>query len=515
MLLQRIGANMFNETTIISAVPGSGKTTFMINEAHRLIVEEGYKLEDIAFITFTKNAAETAKERMIEKLYGGLEGKYGKKLSGFSTLHSMAFNALGLNRGDMMAGDGTRLFNALYGYKYYPNDKAALAHGGCPVHHDPRTIKQDNVNLLIYLSGLYRNNKNTYHEVMESPNMKRSGLGNEAVATYMARWELFKKGKALNKDNKTVDVKDMIGLIEGEFNGYEFRGRMYDFTDILEEYIEKGLTEYDRRAVFIDEAQDITTLQWKVLMHAFKHVERAYIVADPKQNMFKWAGSDVNMFLNMKATHTHSLYKNYRCRKNIIDFVSDRIISRISDVDGLSMPMEAVHEGGEVHTIFSMNEFLQNEGPDSIASPRNKIMLLATTSSIATRYRDWCQQWGIPYVWMGTPVFSNKDKQEYREHGCVPYTWDSDKRNAAYKYHTAGTLMAEPTVYINTMHTVKGDEADIVVINTELSKVGYEEFTYDPYQTDLVFYVGCTRAKHKLYIYHDVTRSTGRRYTRL
>lgn len=511
---------MFKDITVISAVPGSGKTTFMINEAYRLLTEEDYQWEDIAFITFTKNAAETAKDRMTAKFLEGRghignSGKNSKKLSGFSTLHAMAFHALGLHREDMIGGEEHKAFNMLYGYRYYRNDKESITHGGCPVHHDTRTVKQDNGTLLEYLAGLYRNNKNTYVDVMNSPNMKRSALGNEVVMTYIARWELFKKGKMLDSNNHVYDIKAVVGLMDGEFNGYEFRGRMYDFTDILEEYVDKGLTEDGRRAVFIDEAQDITTLQWKVLFHAFKNAERVYIVADPKQNMFKWAGSDVDMFLNMKATRTHNLYKNYRCRSNIIDFINYRIIRYITQADKLDMPMEPVHEGGEVHTVHSLNEFLDKEGKDSIVDPHKKIMMLATTSSIATRYRDWCQYWAIPYVWMGIPVFSNKDKQDYMKCGGIPTHWDVEKQRAAASYHSAGTLMAEPTVYINTMHTVKGDEADIVIINPEMSKVGYEEYTYDAYQTDLVFYVGCTRAKHKLYIYKDAARMGGRMYTRL
>jgi superfamily I DNA/RNA helicase len=61
-------------------------------------------------------------------------------------------------------------------------------------------------------------------------------------------------------------------------------------------------------------------------------------------------------------------------------------------------------------------------------------------------------------------------------------------------------LTREPKVHIGTIHSVKGDEADNVVVATDLTWRSYESYLNEPDDEHRVFYVGLTRAKKNLKI---------------
>jgi superfamily I DNA/RNA helicase len=61
-------------------------------------------------------------------------------------------------------------------------------------------------------------------------------------------------------------------------------------------------------------------------------------------------------------------------------------------------------------------------------------------------------------------------------------------------------LQKRPRIHIDTIHGVKGGEADNVVLCSDLSSRSQEELTRYPDEAHRVFYVGATRAKHNLHL---------------
>jgi superfamily I DNA/RNA helicase len=61
-------------------------------------------------------------------------------------------------------------------------------------------------------------------------------------------------------------------------------------------------------------------------------------------------------------------------------------------------------------------------------------------------------------------------------------------------------LTREPKIHIGTIHSVKGDEADNVVVATDLTWRSHQSYMDEPDDEHRVFYVGLTRTKKHLKI---------------
>ena len=69
-------------------------------------------------------------------------------------------------------------------------------------------------------------------------------------------------------------------------------------------------------------------------------------------------------------------------------------------------------------------------------------------------------------------------------------------------------LQDRPLVYVGTIHSVKGGEADNVVLRTDMTYRTYLGLEEDPDNEHRVFYTGITRAKKNLFIV-DAQESNG------
>ena len=66
-------------------------------------------------------------------------------------------------------------------------------------------------------------------------------------------------------------------------------------------------------------------------------------------------------------------------------------------------------------------------------------------------------------------------------------------------------LSKDPRIKISTIHGVKGNERDNVVLLTDLSNAAYNKYLEDPDDEHRLFYVGVTRAKKELNIIYAKT----------
>ena len=83
--------------TIILGPPGTGKTTTLLNLVDQFI-KDGIRPKQIGYFSFTKKAATEAATRAADKFGLDIEND----LAVFRTLHSYAFNQLGMTKEKML-----------------------------------------------------------------------------------------------------------------------------------------------------------------------------------------------------------------------------------------------------------------------------------------------------------------------------------------------------------------------------------------------------------------------------
>ena len=78
---------------------------------------------------------------------------------------------------------------------------------------------------------------------------------------------------------------------------------MIDFPDMLEKFLDSG--EAPRlRVMFVDEAQDLSLIQWRLVKKIEEKSQDSYISGDDDQAIYKWNGAHVNTFINLEGERT-------------------------------------------------------------------------------------------------------------------------------------------------------------------------------------------------------------------
>ena len=90
---------------IILGPPGTGKTTYLLEQMEKEL-DRGITPDRIGFVSFTRRAAQEAKDRAKKKFKLG-----DKDLPWIRTLHSLCFRALGLSSAEVLEGKKLQEFS--------------------------------------------------------------------------------------------------------------------------------------------------------------------------------------------------------------------------------------------------------------------------------------------------------------------------------------------------------------------------------------------------------------------
>ena len=81
---------------------------------------------------------------------------------------------------------------------------------------------------------------------------------------------------------------------------------MVEFSDMITKFVEE-----DKRlaldAIFLDEAQDLSPLQWDMFFHIEDQCKRSYIAGDDDQTIYGFQGADPSIFINLKGTFDNQI----------------------------------------------------------------------------------------------------------------------------------------------------------------------------------------------------------------
>jgi hypothetical protein len=115
--------------------------------------------------------------------------------------------------------------------------------------------------------------------------------------------------------------KDNIDVFQRKISTYEHykQNSFIDFTDMIERAIDEiDFPELD--VLILDEAQDFTPLQWSVLYKMAENSKRIYLAGDDDQGIYQWNGADSKYFTTYFPGRKVVLRKTRRFGKAIHHF---------------------------------------------------------------------------------------------------------------------------------------------------------------------------------------------------
>ena len=494
--------------------PGTGKTTTLLNMVDKAL-ESGTPPDRIAFLAFTRKAANEAKERAAARF--NLDPK--KDLVFFRTLHSLALTMSDIRPEQVMQEENYRELSRAIGVELGAQKNTSID------DDVPSMVaSSDPILGLINLSRLCKS------DLREEYN--KSNIDEE--------WNtVFHVSKCLK------EYKESMGL--------------YDFTDMLEQFATNGNTfcpEFD--LCFLDEAQDLSPLQWDIAHLLDAKSKRMYCAGDDDQAIYRWAGADVDHFINLPGG-SEILSQSYRIPSRVHDVAENVVrriarrfpkqykprsepgnVTRISTINSLDMAQgdwlilsQAGYQLTPVaHDLKSSGYLFNYRGNRSISEKvseavngweqvRNGKEVTGKVARIIYSYmsvgerltRGFKKLPGIEDNDILTfdnlkdqGLLANKDMIWSQAMNKLP---DTDRAYVTALLRRGEKFNGVPRITASTIHGSKGGEADNVVLFTDLSPAADTQFQRHPDDTHRIFYVAVTRAKQNLYIVdaEDVSRS--------
>ena len=281
----------FEGPALILAVPGSGKTTVLLNRILNLIKNHNINPSEIISITFSKSQGIDMEKRFLAQ-----NPEFRGKIT-FKTIHAFCYEIV-------------------RNYMKLKNIKKTLIEGN------------NEFNRILILKRVY------YQK-----NYKK--LSDEEINDFFSIYD-FTKNKMYDfegylRKNHFISNRSLMLKLYNLYNEIKIQNNFMDFNDLLilaNEYIstdKKLLKALKNRYKFfqIDEGQDTSTLQFEIIRKIVFPENNVFIVADDDQSIYSFRGASPENLLNFKNIYPNSkiffMDKNFRSTKNIIK-ISNKII---------------------------------------------------------------------------------------------------------------------------------------------------------------------------------------------
>ena len=474
--------------------PGTGKTTRLIKYA-KTFYKLGTPLNKIGYFAFTTKAANEAINRMLDA-YPRLQRK---DLKHFRTLHSLAFNRLGMKKSEVMQDE------------HYEDIGRSLG-----------------IEVTVYSDGHettgFVDSDSEYFNLINAARIKGISVEEE-----------------YNTDmySPTLD-KDLLKILKDEVKNYKDSFKLRDFTDMIEKFnVSELCPKYD--IVFIDEAQDLSPIQWKMVDIIRENSTYIILAGDDDQAIYGWAGADVKKFQDIKSKKDIILPQSHRVPKQI-QTIANKILERIPDQRRIKKSWKARDEEGRVDYITSIEDAPLYEGD---------WLILARTNDRLNKIKPLLRDMGIYFQLKGRKSFKAtlfrsilnyirwqkgellslsevKDVLEYspllvldnpteeKMYDLKEFQFDSrapwydiftvDPEECLYireMLRNGEKLSKDARVKLSTIHSAKGGEATNVLLildNTKTIREATEKNLEKEDEENRVWYVGVTRTLQNLYV---------------
>ena len=458
--------------------PGTGKTRRLLNEVQKY-VNKGVPLDRIGYFAFTRKAAGEARDRYLNKN----KDLTKKDIQYFQTLHSLAFNQLGLKEENVMQDENYKLIGET-----------------CGIQIKYASYETNNWN------GIFSSDSE-YLSLINLARVKQISVMDQLD---------------LNEHLSKIE-RDKLDAIDREITSYKDIYGLIDFNDMIQKFLDKGKTpEFD--VIFVDEAQDLSLIQWSMI----KKIEEdtkcdVWIAGDDDQAIFGWAGADVNSFINWEAEEIPLKYSK-RVPSSIQKIALD-VINRVQDnrLDKEYFPKD---EPGNIFQIYKLSDIDMSTG-DWLILTRTKSLLKpiptylkkkglffesAQGNSIGKSLYEDIEYWSQLQKKITLPdIQLQRIKERIKGPMNLSLKWYDafDKLPESQITYMQLLLLngEDPTkdarIKVSTIHGAKGGEATNVVLllnETANTIKGAKKSIQKRDEEYRVWYVGITRTMKNLYL---------------
>ncbi|MBV1929761.1 MAG: ATP-dependent helicase [Gammaproteobacteria bacterium] len=470
---------------VLYGPPGTGKTTELMARATECA--KTIKKHRIGFVSFTKAAATELAERLGVRPGGNI-----------STVHSMAFRLANISR-DQVVNYGK--------LKEFERESGIEMTGGNP--EEAEYVTEGDNYLALHSLGKARLDK-SIEETFSNSDVDGTLHGFKYFCEY---YEKFKKA-----------------------NGY------VDFSDMLDMALNYDGPQVD--VLFVDEAQDLSPQQWRLIEHWGIDIPTVHIAGDDDQAIYKWGGADPQGMINFQNLHDAEkkiLSQSYRIPSAVHEIAQD-MIERITDrVEKSYAPREELGSvqfyadpsmlkftHGEDCMILYRNHYIRKDieevliarnVPFTIIGGRPGPLEMPTANcariwkNLQKEIKEFCTYSVSAKQLKMLAKFSNprftgliergKLEDILEEHWSIILRIPWEVKNFLKVIDEKWGLDVKPTIRLSTIHGSKGREADRVIVINGMSDKTMLGYTKDPDSEIRTFYVGITRARHKLHILMD------------
>ena len=287
--------------------------------------------------------------------------------------------------------------------------------------------------------------------------------------------------------------------------------------------------EFD--VIFVDEAQDLSLIQWAMINKIEKDTGcDVWVAGDDDQAIFGWAGADVDSFINYDAEEI-PLTKSERV-PSIIQQTALDVINRIQDnrIDKEYFPKS---ETGEILERYKLSDIDMSTG-DWLILTRTKSLLKPIPTYLKKKglffesvqgnsvgkslYED-IQHWSQLQKKIQLPdIQLQRIKERIKGPMNLSLKWYDAFDNISESQITYMRLLLlnneDPTkkarIKVSTIHGAKGGEATNVVLflnHTSNTIKGAKKSTAKQDEEYRVWYVGITRTMKNLYLVRSPNKS--------